>query len=101
VTELVSQLSTYKRYFDRPKNAAWAKEHLGVQTSEPRLFGLIGNFDSFDNDEVALASDPYKDNVVVMSYAALIDLLRARQGGTSVKSPAQPNPSSVRDSGPT
>lgn len=79
VNEMIAQLARYESYFERPENAELARRQLGVVVNKPRLFGIVGNFDSFDIKEVRLAMTPYKDNLVVMSYDDIVGLLRSSE----------------------
>ncbi len=77
VSELVAQLKGYERYFANEDNAKWAYETYGVKTHDPILIGLVGNSDNFDRTEVDLALEQYRDNILLLSYQDLINILRA------------------------
>lgn len=77
VGEMIAQLVLYQRYFDNPINAKWAKDNLGVCVDKPTLVGLVGNYDTFIQEEVELAMKQYRDNLAILSYSDVINLLRA------------------------
>jgi len=76
VSDLIGQLDTYKRYFEQEKNKEWALKKYGVKIKNPRLIGIVGNYDNFLQDEVDLVLRQYKDDIVIISYSDLINLLR-------------------------
>ena len=78
VQKLIAQLSGYERYFSKEKNRYWAKSNLDVQVNKPRLIGIVGNYDNLSKSDKELALSQYKDNISILSYADLIDLLRKR-----------------------
>lgn len=77
VSEMIAQLVRYRTYFDAPANAQWAKVNLGVDIKHVKLVGVVGNYDTFDSHEVGLAMKQYSEDIVVMSYSDIINLLRA------------------------
>jgi hypothetical protein len=78
VSELVAQLAGYERYFRKPANAAWALKEYGIRVKSPRLVGVVGSYDSFDRGSVDTALEPYRRNIVVLSYADVVSLLKRR-----------------------
>jgi hypothetical protein len=80
VDELISQLVGYKRYFNDPAHVKLAKER-GIEVYDPKLYGIIGNHNNFIVDDVQLAMEPYKDNIILLGYNSVVDLLKA--GGLS------------------
>ena len=48
---------------------------LGI-IDNPKLYGIVGNYDNFKREDVNLALGQYKDNIILISYNDLIDLLR-------------------------
>jgi len=78
VSELVAQLAGYEKYFGNPNRREWALAQYGVRIANPRLIGVVGNYDNFDIRRVKLALQPYRDNIVILSYQDLIDLLKKR-----------------------
>ena len=78
VSELAAQLIGYKRYFYSSKNRKWANDKYGISVSDPQLIGIVGNYDSFQRENVDLALEQYKDSITIFSYHELINLLRKR-----------------------
>lgn len=76
VSDLIAQLVVYERYFEGDLNSQWAKEEYGIEVSNPRLVGIVGNYDNFEKEEISLALRQYKDNIIILSYNDLINLLR-------------------------
>jgi len=74
--ELVAQLEGYKRYFASPQNSKWAWENLGIKLNDsPRLIGIVGNQNSFFQEEIDEALLVHRENVTLYSYNSLCDLL--------------------------
>jgi hypothetical protein len=78
VSELCAQLQGYERYFHSQVNRQWAHDQHGITLEEPRLYGIVGNYDNFDREDVDLALQQYKDRIVILSYQDVIELLRSR-----------------------
>jgi len=76
VSELIAQLIGYERYFKRDKNSKWVYDTHGIKIQNPRLIGIVGNYDNFIREDVDLALEQYKDNITILSYADLTNLLR-------------------------
>lgn len=81
VADMIAQLARYQQYFDCPENSKWALDNLGVQIRPPKLIGIVGNFDTFVSDEVDIALKQHRDNLAILSYSDLTNLLR-RNGRT-------------------
>ncbi len=79
VSELISQLVNYERYFKSEKNRNWALENYNIKISNPKLIGIVGNYQNFDRYNVDLALEQYKDNIILLSYFDLVNLLRKNQ----------------------
>ena len=79
VTELIGQLDTYKRYFEKKMNNKWAFNKYGIKIKNPKLIGIVGNYDNFQLEEVELAKRPYNKDIIILSYADIINLLRERK----------------------
>lgn len=76
-TELIGQLEGYKRYFSNQENREWAKRNLGITIGEKlNLLGVVGNHNNFERDQVDMASKVYRENIIILSYSEIIDLLR-------------------------
>ncbi|KTC37098.1 hypothetical protein AO265_23265 [Pseudomonas sp. ABAC61] len=73
VAEGVAQLANYREYFQYPKNAALAKEKYGVEIKNPRLILVVGNWDNFNEQEVAQACRQY-ENLEVIDYDTISQL---------------------------
>ena len=78
VQKSIAQLTGYERYFKNHKNHHWIKKKLGVQVNNPRLIGIVGNYDNLKESDKKLALSQYKSNIIILSYADLINLLRKR-----------------------
>ena len=78
VSDLIAQLNGYERYFKSEVNREWAFNKFGVRVKNPRLVGVVGNYDCFIREDVDLVLEQYKDNIVVISYQDVINLLRKR-----------------------
>ena len=78
VGELTAQISGYERYFHNKENCKWAYNKHDIRVSNPRLIGVVGNYDSFQRDDVDLALEQYKDSITILGYHELISLLRKR-----------------------
>ncbi len=77
VTELIAQLGGYRRYFAAQENRTWVEENLGITVREDsRLIGIVGNHNNFNREQVDLAHEPYRDDIAILSYSEVIDLLR-------------------------
>lgn len=76
VSDLIAQLVVYERYFESNLNSQWAKEEYGIEVNNPRLVGIVGNYDNFEKEEISLALRQYKDSIIILSYADLINLLK-------------------------
>lgn len=76
VSELIAQLKDYERYFNSEKNLEWAKNKFGIKIKDMKLIGIVGNYNNFDRMEVDIALEQYKDNIIIMSYSDLINLLK-------------------------
>ncbi len=76
VNELISQLVGYERYFKLEKNYEWALKKYDIKIKNPKLIGIVGSFQNFDRSQVDLALEQYKDNIAILSYSDLINLLR-------------------------
>lgn len=79
VTELIAQLKGYERYFADRQNENWALQNKGIKINNPRLIGVVGDHNNFDSHEVETALEQYKDNIVIISYADLVNFLRKRK----------------------
>ncbi len=77
VNELVSQLSGYKRYFSLQKNKEWAEKNLNISVStNPQLLGIVGNHNNFLRENVDLVQEQLQQNITILGYSEIIDLLR-------------------------
>jgi len=78
VTELIAQLETYRRYFSSEKNRRYADETYGIKvcSDEIKLLGIVGGYYEHDLAEVEKALAPYKDNITIIGYADLANLIR-------------------------
>ena len=76
VSELIAQLNGYERYFNSEANREWAINQYRVRVKKPLLIGVVGNYDNFIRENVDLALEQYKDNIAVLSYQDVTDLLR-------------------------
>ncbi len=76
VNELISQLVGYERYFKLKKNRRWALKELNIKVRNPILIGIVGSFQNFDDSNVELALEQFKDNIAIFSYTDLIDLIK-------------------------
>lgn len=76
VSEMISQLVGYERYFKLEKNYKWVLENYDIKIKNPKLIGIVGSFQNFDRYQVDLALEQYKDNIAILSYSDLINLLR-------------------------
>jgi hypothetical protein len=80
VAELIGQLEGYRRYFSLRENRDWVMSNLGINVSDnPRLIGIVGNHNNFERDQVDLAMGAYRDNISILSYAEIVNLLRKPQ----------------------
>ncbi|MDO9229977.1 MAG: hypothetical protein Q7U03_10485 [Syntrophales bacterium] len=80
VAELIGQLEGYRRYFSLRENRDWVTSNLGINVSDnPRLIGIVGNHNNFERDQVDLAMGAYRDNISILSYAEIVNLLRKPQ----------------------
>lgn len=77
VSELIAQLNGYRRYFATERNREWALRKRAVRVSNPRLIGIVGNYDTFERDRVERVCQRYQDHIVLLSYSDVVDLLRA------------------------
>jgi len=78
VSDLIAQLSGYRKYFGAKANQDWALEHYGVRTNKPRLIRIVGNYDTCSRGDVDDVLEQYRDDLVLLSYADVVDLLRRR-----------------------
>jgi hypothetical protein len=76
VGELIAQLYGYRRYFEIESNLKWFENNFGLKVHKPKLIGIVGNYDNFQREEIDLAMNQYKDDIVLYSYAELINFLR-------------------------
>ena len=76
VSEMISQLVGYERYFKLEKNYKWVLKKYDIKIKNPKLIGIVGSFQNFDRYQVDLALEQYKDNIAILSYSDLINLLR-------------------------
>lgn len=76
VAELFAQLKDYERYFSFENNRQDAYRKYGVLVQNLKLLGLVGNYNNFDRAEVDIALGQYKDNISVLSYNELANMLR-------------------------
>lgn len=76
VNELISQLNDYKRYFSFEKNRDYAYNNFGVKVKDIKLIGIIGNYNNFDREEVDISLQIYKDDISILSYYEIRNLLR-------------------------
>ncbi len=79
VSELISQLKDYERYFSHPENREWAlkNEKIQIEPENLRLIGIIGNYNNFDDVRTNKALLSYEKNITIISYSHLVDLFRA------------------------
>jgi hypothetical protein len=77
VSELISQLDEYKNCFKYAKNQQFIKEHykLDLDLSNMKLIGIVGNQNNFDSNKIASALSPYKDNIKIISYFDLANMI--------------------------
>jgi hypothetical protein len=75
VGSLIGQLNGYKRYFNDPEHIKLAKKQ-GIIVNNPKLYGIVGNHNNFVFEDVQLALEPYKDNIVLLGYNSIVDLLK-------------------------
>lgn len=78
VSELISQLKDYERYFSYPENREWAlkNEKIQIEPGTLRLIGVIGNYNNFDDVRINKALSSYEKNITIISYSHLVDLFR-------------------------
>ena len=74
--ELIAQLKDYESYFGYDKNKEFAYGKYGIKISKPRLIGVIGNYNNFDRAEVERALNPYKEDIILLSYCDIANMLR-------------------------
>ena len=72
---MIAQLEGYRRYFKLPTNAEWALRNNEVKVSNPRVIGVVGNFENYSRPDVDLALEQYKDNITILSYPDIVALL--------------------------
>lgn len=77
VTELIAQLKGYERYFKHPDNMKAANK-MGIYVQDLKLYGIIGNQNNFIKEDIELAKESYKDNIILLSYSDVIELLKTR-----------------------
>lgn len=78
VTELIAQLKDYNKYFQFEKNREWALKKYGIKIDNPKLIGIVGNYNNFDKTEVSSALECYKDNICILSYLDVVNLLKGQ-----------------------
>lgn len=78
VSELISQLKDYERYFSYTENYEWALKNRKVQIDPEklRLIGIVGNYNNFDEVQVSKALMAYDNRITILSYNYLVDLMR-------------------------
>lgn len=76
LNELAGQLYGYDRYFKSETNQNWAKKEKGICVDNPLLIGIVGNHNNFLREEIDMALEQYKDNLIILSYNELFNLLR-------------------------
>ena len=76
VTDLIAQLQDYERFFRYEENSKWALKEYRIKVKNPRLIGIVGNYNNFDNDEVKYAIEPYRDKIKIISYIGLVNFLK-------------------------
>lgn len=82
VSELVAQLNGYETHFRSEANCRWAMDNCGVEVRDPRLIGVVGNYDNLIREEVDLVLEQDRDCMGILSYQDIIDLLRRKTGLT-------------------
>ena len=75
-TELIAQLDGYRRYFSSPENGSWMRDQGIVAAANLRLIGIVGNHNNFDRNNVDIAIGPYRDNLAIISYSEVVNLLK-------------------------
>lgn len=75
VNNLFAQLATYEDYFNNLQNAEWAEMNYGVRLSSARLIGIVGNYQSFEREEVNCALSMFDPKIALFSYNELVNLL--------------------------
>jgi hypothetical protein len=88
---LIRQLGFYGKYFESQQNAQWAQGRYGVRVRKPLLLGVVGNFDSFDHVQVQEELRQFRGDLVLMSYADVVDLLRGRASRAARSQPGEGN----------
>lgn len=94
VSELISQLKDYERYFSYPENNRWAtlNNEIRIDPCKLKLIGIVGNYNNFDRMQVSKALMAYDKRITIISYDDIVNLMRAT---ASVKKGVQTtNPSS-------
>lgn len=75
VDELLAQLDDYKKYFNYKENREWAEQKYGIKVNNPRLIGIVGNYNNFENKDVSKILERYKNEIYLISYHDLANLL--------------------------
>ena len=77
VSELISQLDGYKKYFEYEENIQFIKNKYGldVDLANMKLIGIVGNQNNFDTGEVDSALRPYKSHIKIISYYDLANMV--------------------------
>jgi hypothetical protein len=76
VDELIAQLNGYKRYFGFRENREAFRQKYGYEVSNPGLVGIVGSYDTFESSHVEIALESYREDLSILSYSDLIDLVR-------------------------
>jgi hypothetical protein len=78
VSELISQLKDYERYFSYAENRRWALENrkILIEPEELKLIGVVGNYNNFDDIRVSKALAAYDKKITILSYNDLVSLMR-------------------------
>jgi hypothetical protein len=77
VSELISQLDGYKKYFEYEENIQFIKNKYGlnIDSANMKLIGIVGNQNNFDTGEVDSALRPYKSHIKIISYYDLANMI--------------------------
>lgn len=93
VSELISQLKDYERYFSYTENHRWAivNNEIRIDPDKVKLIGIVGNYNNFDRIQVSKALMAYDKRITILSYNDLVNLMRE---AASVKTGSQTTRSS-------
>ena len=78
VSELISQLKDYERYFSYAENHNWSivNKKIRIDPERLKLIGIVGNYNNFDRIQVNKALMAYDKRIAILSYNDLVNLMR-------------------------